>query len=97
MMKVVPWPGLLCTSIAPPMRSIFARTTSMPTPRPETAVTAGAVEKPARKMNICTCRSGIAANSAALARPLARAWARIRSTGRPPPSSPTSMMMWPPS
>ena len=34
--KLVPSSGLLDTAIEPPTRSIFARTTSMPTPRPET-------------------------------------------------------------
>ena len=35
----VPAPGLLSTSTMPPMRSTLERTTSMPTPRPEMAVT----------------------------------------------------------
>ena len=41
----------------PPMRSILVRTTSMPTPRPETLVTFSAVEKPGRKMNCRICCS----------------------------------------
>jgi hypothetical protein len=36
--------------MVPPIFSTFVRTTSMPTPRPETLVTFSAVEKPARKM-----------------------------------------------
>ncbi len=39
----------------------------------------------------------MAASSASVARPLASTLARIRSTGRPRPSSAISMMMWPPS
>jgi hypothetical protein len=46
MRNVVPRPTWLCTSIVPPIFSMFVFTTSMPTPRPLTFVTAAAVEKP---------------------------------------------------
>jgi hypothetical protein len=46
----VPWPGVLVTSTQPPRCSMLLRTTSMPTPRPETSVTTLAVEKPGMKM-----------------------------------------------
>ena len=42
----VPAPGVLSTSTMPPIRSTLERTTSMPTPRPEMAVTACAVDRP---------------------------------------------------
>ena len=42
----VPSPGLLSTSTMPPIRSMLERTTSMPTPRPEMAVTSLAVDRP---------------------------------------------------
>ena len=51
MTKVEPLPTALFSSIVPPIFSILVRTTSMPTPRPETLVTAAAVENPALKMN----------------------------------------------
>ncbi len=52
MTKVAPKAEVDFSSTVPPMTSILVRTTSMPTPRPETPVTALAVEKPARKMNL---------------------------------------------
>jgi hypothetical protein len=42
-------PGTDSTSMVPPIDSMLVLTTSMPTPRPETLVTAEAVEKPGRK------------------------------------------------
>ena len=53
MMKVVPWPATLFRSMVPPIFSMLVFTTSMPTPRPDTAVTTAAVENPARKMKRC--------------------------------------------
>ena len=50
-----PLPAALRISIVPPIFSILVRTTSMPTPRPETLVTWLAVEKPALKMNCWIC------------------------------------------
>ena len=47
---LVPAPGLLETSMVPRRLSTRCRTTSMPTPRPETSVTCLAVEKPGSKM-----------------------------------------------
>jgi hypothetical protein len=47
--------GLLSTSMRPPIRSIFARTTSMPTPRPEIAVTSCAVDRPASNIRAFFC------------------------------------------
>ena len=51
MVKVVPCAGTDFTSMVPPIWSMLLRTTSMPTPRPETLVTLSAVEKPGAKMN----------------------------------------------
>ncbi len=55
MVKQQPWPKALANVIVPPTRSMLDRTTSIPTPRPETIVTVSAVEKPGRKMNAPTC------------------------------------------
>jgi hypothetical protein len=46
-LNTVPPPAALRTSTVPPRRSTLARTTSIPTPRPDTAVTVAAVENPA--------------------------------------------------
>jgi len=48
-LRLVPSPGLLCTSIVPPIFSIFVLTTSMPTPRPEMFEIRSAVLNPGRK------------------------------------------------
>jgi len=48
--KVEPDPTAVSISIFPRRRSMLRRTTSMPTPRPETAVTFSAVEKPGAKI-----------------------------------------------
>ncbi len=50
-----PLPSWLFNSMVPPIFSILVRTTSMPTPRPETLVTLVAVENPALKMNCWIC------------------------------------------
>ena len=45
-----PAPGLLLISMDPRSASTLRRTTSMPTPRPETSVTSRAVEKPGARI-----------------------------------------------
>ena len=50
MVNFEPSPATDLSSILPPIFSMLLRTTSMPTPRPETLVTFSAVEKPALKM-----------------------------------------------
>ncbi len=97
MMKVDPRPATDFSSMVPPIFSMLVRTTSRPTPRPETEVTFSAVEKPGLKMNCWICWSVMAASSASVASPLATALALILPTDRPRPSSVDSMMMWPPS
>ena len=52
MVKMVPAGELDLSSTVPPISSILVRTTSMPTPRPDTPLTVSAVEKPALKMNL---------------------------------------------
>ena len=79
----------------PPIDSIFSRTTSMPTPRPETEVTLAAVEKPGANMYRHRTSLDMRASSASVARPSASALARMRSTSRPRPSSVISMVMLP--
>src|SRR3954470_339247 len=67
--QTVPSPASDSTSIVPPMASMLVLTTSMPTPRPDTLVTAAAVEKPGRKI-ICRMSCGLIRWSAsALIRP----------------------------
>jgi hypothetical protein len=51
---VVPAPTRLMTEARPPIRSTVARTTSMPTPRPEISETSAAVENPAEKIRSMT-------------------------------------------
>ncbi len=95
--KVEPLPISDLTSTVPPIFSMLVRTTSMPTPRPETLVTTLAVEKPARKTKRRACWSVISSSSASVVRPFSRAFSLTRLTSMPAPSSLISMMMWPPS
>ena len=83
MVTLEPSPATDLTSMVPPIWSILVRTTSMPTPRPDTLVTAAAVEKPGAKMNLWICASVIFSSSASLTRPLATALALIRSVFEP--------------
>ena len=69
MVKLEPSPATDLTSMVPPIWSMLVRTTSMPTPRPETLVTVAAVEKPGAKMNLWICASVIFSSSASVARP----------------------------
>ena len=92
---VVPRPATLWMSTVPLIASMFVRTTSMPTPRPETLVTWAAVEKPGSKMNCSTRSSGSVAAWSALTSPRATALARTASTAIPAPSSATSITTWP--
>ena len=46
----LPDPGSECTSTRPRTEARLARTTSRPTPRPDTSETAAAVDSPERKM-----------------------------------------------
>ena len=82
-MKVVPRPRSEAMSTVPPMSSILVLTTSMPTPRPETAVTAFAVEKPGWKMNFATWASLMRSSSASAASPRSRALRRIAAKIEP--------------
>ena len=78
-----------------PRRSSTARrTTSRPTPRPETFVTRALVEKPGANTRACSSRSGRASCSAIS--PRATAVRRIASRSIPRPSSSTRMTTWAP-
>ena len=66
MRKLEPRPSVELTSMVPPIFSTLRRTTSMPTPRPDTAVTCSAVENPAWKMKSNTRWSGISATASAV-------------------------------
>ena len=61
-MKRVPEPLVLTTSMRPWMDSTAARTASRPTPRPEVSVTSVRVLKPGRKMRSRSCASCIRAH-----------------------------------
>ena len=95
--NVEPLPSSDLTSTVPPIFSMLVRTTSMPTPRPETLVTTLAVEKPALNTKRSTCWSVMLSSSLSVVRPFSSAFALIRSASMPAPSSLISMMMWPPS
>src|SRR5262249_57507255 len=69
MVKQEPSPNTDFTSTVPPIWSMLVLTTSMPTPRPDTLVTAAAVEKPGAKMNLWICASVIFSASNSLADP----------------------------
>ena len=60
--QTVPRPASDSTSMVPPMASMLVLTTSMPTPRPETLVTAAAVENPGRKIS-CRMSAGLIRSS----------------------------------
>ena len=96
-MTLEPSPATDLMSMVPPIWSILVRTTSMPTPRPETLVTAAAVEKPGAKMNLWIWASVIFSSSVSETSPFWSALALIRSVFSPLPLSAMQMMMWPPS
>ena len=80
-------------STPPPRDSMLRRTTSMPTPRPDTSVTSCAVENPASNSSCQTSESDASAGSE---RPRCAARARINSRSSPRPSSDTSITTLPP-
>jgi len=69
--------------------------TSMPTPRPETEVTAAAVRSPAQRRTVDWAPSSLKVSLGD--ETVATALALIRSVLRPLPLSAMQMMMWPPS
>ena len=79
--------------IRPPRAWIDLRTTSMPTPRPETSETVSAVEKPGRKIRL-SISSSVSTSSSAI-RPRDTAMPRTRSRLMPRPSSLISMTIRP--
>ena len=85
MVKAVPRPRALVTSMRPPIACISVRTTSMPTPRPASSVTEPAVDSPDMKTS-WTCSASESACSG-VSSPLSMALARSRSRSRPAPSS----------
>ena len=87
MVRVVPCPSRLATSTMPRSAVTLRRTTSIPTPRPDSSVTLSAVEKPGRKISSWISRS--LSDCASPTRPRSSARARIRARSRPAPSSAT--------
>ncbi len=94
---LVPRPTSLSMSMLPPRFSMFVRTTSMPTPRPEMSLTFSAVEKPGAKTSRVASRSSKRAACSAVMTPFSTAFARIRWGSMPRPSSRISRFTWPPS
>ena len=92
-MKREPAPGVDCTTTRPPTSWMFLRTTSMPTPRPETSDTSAAVEKPGAKISMSICSSVRVWPRSTSA--LSMALASTRSRSMPRPSSSISMKMRP--
>src|ERR1019366_4809563 len=86
---VVPAPGLLAMSMVPRRVSTLRRTTSIPTPRPDTSVTCRAVEKPGANMKAKISASVSWASAAT--RPFSMARSRTASALIPPPSSATQI------
>ena len=81
----------------PPIRSMLVRTTSIPTPRPDTVVTSSAVEKPGAKSRSTTSRSDIRVACSGVMEASSTAFALTASRSIPAPSSDTSIVTWPPS
>jgi hypothetical protein len=94
MTRRTPCPQRESMSTTPPIRSILARTTSMPTPRPEMAVTWPAVESPGEKMSahLSPWESRSARSGAIM--PAAIALRTSASASMPRPSSITSIRIW---
>ena len=85
---VPPWGSVRSassSSMRPPSASKKPLTASIPTPRPDTEVTAAAVEKPEAKINCANCWAG--SSLEVLIRPFSRAFWAIASKFRPAPSS----------
>ena len=91
----VPSPGLLSTSTMPPIRSTLERTTSMPTPRPEIAVTSlgGRQARPRRSAPAARAATGSAA-AALSSMPAAIAFSTSFLPSMPRPSSWMSIRIW---
>jgi hypothetical protein len=94
MMKRAPLPGTFFTSMEPPSSFTLRRTTSRPTPRPDTSVVVSAVEKPGAKMS-STAWSSLTTSFWPMS-PRERAFEMMRTGSIPPPSSLTSTQMLPP-
>ncbi len=82
--------------MVPPIDSILVRTTSMPTPRPETLVTAAAVENPGRKIS-WRMSAGLIRSTSGGAQAALDGLRGTASVSTPLPSSATSTTTWPPS
>ena len=87
--------GLLSTSTMPPIRSTLERTTSMPTPRPEIAVTCLGRRQPGfEDQRQLLARRQSCAASAFRASPSAIAFSTSRLPSMPRPSSWMSIRIW---
>ena len=89
---VSPVPGRFARTTFPPKRSTLARTTSMPTPRPETLVTSFAVESPGSNISaVASATSSEAARAGSMIL-AATAFSIKRDVSTPRPSSEISML-----
>ena len=82
----VPWPGWVAMSIVPRRPSIVRLTTSMPTPRPDSAVTSLRGREAGLEDQLIQLGVGQRWRPAAI-RPFSSALARMRLASRPRPSS----------
>ncbi len=92
--NAVPSPGRLVTSMRPRRASTRSRTTSSPTPRPESVPAVSRVEKPGSKIR----RNSVSGSGRASEGSMFRATARFRtaSASMPAPSSAMRMATLPP-
>ena len=86
--NVVPFPSSERISIVPPSARMRVMATSIPTPRPDTLVTASAVEKPGRASTRKSC-SSVSASACVSTTPSRCARSRILRRSTPRPSSAT--------
>ena len=89
--QLVPFPISLSMCTTPCKASTALRTTSMPTPRPDRAVTLSMVEKPARRIILKAASSSIAATALPVSKPFSTARLLSFSASKPLPSSFTSI------
>ena len=94
---VVPRPNSDLNSTVPFNASIADRTMSMPTPRPDTSLSAAAVEKPGRKIKSRAASSVNCSACSGVINPPIRALARMAFASIPRPSSETWTTMAAPS
>ncbi len=94
MRNVVPRPALVRTSTSPPSRLTCDRTTSRPTPRPDTSLTCSRVENPGENIRSTSSSSERDRAWSSEISPRRTAFAATRPRSMPAPSSDTSTTTW---